>query len=63
MFCKLAYIDFEGRTDSESIKKVINQIRPKQLVLVHGSAAGTKALAEHCRQNENHVCYSKINSQ
>jgi cleavage and polyadenylation specificity factor subunit 2 len=55
VFAKLAYIDFEGRTDAESIRKVINQIRPKQLVLVHGNVQSTNALANYCRQNESQV--------
>ncbi|KAI6191554.1 Cleavage and polyadenylation specificity factor subunit 2 [Aphelenchoides bicaudatus] len=54
VFSKLSYIDFEGRTDIESAKKIIaTQIRPKQLVVVHGSAPATRALTEYYQQNAN----------
>ena len=29
----IKYIDFEGRTDGESMKKILNQIKPRQLVI------------------------------
>jgi cleavage and polyadenylation specificity factor subunit 2 len=61
------FIDFEGRSDGESIKKILSQIKPKQLVsntnlnklstnfilkvIVHGSAQATRHLAEYCRHN------------
>lgn len=35
----------------ESTKKLISQIRPKQIVLVHGSEQSTEVLAEHYRQS------------
>lgn len=28
----IQYIDFEGRSDGESIKKILSQIKPRQLV-------------------------------
>lgn len=51
ILCKVEFIDFEGRSDGESIKKILSQIKPKQLVIVHGSAPATRHLAEYCRQN------------
>lgn len=47
----MEFIDFEGRSDGESIKKILSQIKPKQLVIVHGSAAATRNLAEYCEKN------------
>lgn len=44
----IQYIDFEGRSDGESMKKIISQIRPKQLMLVHGSREATESMAEYC---------------
>uniref|UniRef100_A0A1I8BLK4 Cleavage and polyadenylation specificity factor subunit 2 n=1 Tax=Meloidogyne hapla TaxID=6305 RepID=A0A1I8BLK4_MELHA len=32
ILCKVEFIDFEGRSDGESIKKILSQIKPKQLV-------------------------------
>jgi cleavage and polyadenylation specificity factor subunit 2 len=31
--CKLQYIDFEGRSDSRSVKNVLQHVGPKRLVL------------------------------
>ncbi|XP_053394070.1 cleavage and polyadenylation specificity factor subunit 2-like [Mercenaria mercenaria] len=45
----IQYIDFEGRTDGESMRKILNQIKPRQLILVHGSEEATQSLAEYCR--------------
>ncbi|XP_014663785.1 PREDICTED: cleavage and polyadenylation specificity factor subunit 2-like [Priapulus caudatus] len=45
----VTYIDFEGRSDGESYRKIISQIRPRQLVLVHGTEEATLALADYCR--------------
>lgn len=48
----IQYIDFEGRSDGESMKKIISQIRPKQLILVHGTRESTESLAEYCNRLE-----------
>lgn len=50
--CKVEFIEFEGRSDGESIKKLLAQIKPKQLVIVHGSPANTRHLAEYSEQNQ-----------
>lgn len=50
VMCQVAFIDFEGRSDGESVKKILSQIKPKQLILVHGSAAATRHLAQYCEQ-------------
>ncbi|CAD5234858.1 unnamed protein product [Bursaphelenchus xylophilus] len=52
IFCKVDFIDLEGRADSESVQKIIGQIKPKQLVLIHGSDNSTKALAEACEKQK-----------
>lgn len=51
----IQYIDFEGRTDGESMRKILGQIKPRQLVLIHGSAEATKSLAEYCRNTSGMV--------
>lgn len=49
VLCRLEFIDFEGRSDGESIKKILSQIRPKQLIIVHGDKAATQALADYAQ--------------
>ncbi|KAI6205525.1 Cleavage and polyadenylation specificity factor subunit 2 [Aphelenchoides besseyi] len=50
ILCKIEFIDFEGRADSESIKKIISNMKPKQLILVHGGEQSTRALANYCQE-------------
>ncbi|RWS18002.1 cleavage and polyadenylation specificity factor subunit 2-like protein [Dinothrombium tinctorium] len=46
---KIQYIDFEGRSDGESLKKIISMIKPRRLILVRGSPEATKSLADYCK--------------
>ncbi|XP_025070311.1 cleavage and polyadenylation specificity factor subunit 2 isoform X2 [Alligator sinensis] len=46
---RVTYIDYEGRSDGDSIKKIINQMKPRQLVIVHGPPEASQDLAESCR--------------
>ncbi|XP_062351467.1 cleavage and polyadenylation specificity factor subunit 2 isoform X2 [Cinclus cinclus] len=46
---RVTYIDYEGRSDGDSIKKIINQMKPRQLVIVHGPPEASQDLAECCR--------------
>lgn len=42
------FIDFEGRSDSESIKKILGMIKPRRLIIVRGSTDATETLASYC---------------
>ncbi|GFR92931.1 cleavage and polyadenylation specificity factor subunit 2, partial [Elysia marginata] len=46
---RVQFIDFEGRSDGKSVKKYLSQIKPKQLILVHGSEEATRSLGEFCQ--------------
>ncbi|RWS25149.1 cleavage and polyadenylation specificity factor subunit 2-like protein [Leptotrombidium deliense] len=46
---KIQYIDFEGRSDGESLKKIISMIKPRRLILVRGSSDSIKGLADYCK--------------
>lgn len=46
---RISYIDYEGRSDGDSIKKIINQMKPRQLVIVHGPPEASLDLAESCK--------------
>ncbi|XP_077443541.1 cleavage and polyadenylation specificity factor subunit 2 [Stigmatopora argus] len=46
---RITYIDYEGRSDGDSIKKIINQMKPRQLVVVHGPPEASLELAESCK--------------
>jgi len=49
ILANVVFIDFEGRSDGESVKRIISQMRPRQLILVHGTVEATKTLADYCR--------------
>lgn len=49
ILANVVFIDFEGRSDGESVKRIISQMRPRQLILVHGTVEATKSLADYCR--------------
>ncbi|XP_066932517.1 cleavage and polyadenylation specificity factor subunit 2-like [Clytia hemisphaerica] len=57
--CTLAYIDFEGRSDGESVKRILSLVKPRQLILVHATEQATRTLADHCR-NSNNMTISNI---
>ena len=42
------YIDFEGRSDGESIHKCLMQMKPRRVIIVRGSVEDGKALADFC---------------
>ncbi len=48
--CKVVYIDFEGRSDGDSIFKVVNAIKPRRVIIVRGNQENCKALGEYCQQ-------------
>lgn len=45
----VTYIDFEGRSDGESLQKILAQLRPRRVVLVRGSANDTEILAQQAQ--------------
>jgi len=44
----IQFIDFEGRSDGESLKKIISLIKPRRLILVRAAPEACEALAAHC---------------
>jgi len=46
--CGIQYIDFEGRTDGESIMKLTAQLKPRRVILVRGAEENIKALKDFC---------------
>ncbi|CAI6363223.1 unnamed protein product [Macrosiphum euphorbiae] len=41
---KIVHIDFEGRSDGESIKKIVLALKPRRLILVRGNPYSTKVV-------------------
>uniref|UniRef100_A0A023F389 Cleavage and polyadenylation specificity factor subunit 2 n=2 Tax=Triatoma infestans TaxID=30076 RepID=A0A023F389_TRIIF len=47
---QVQYIDFEGRSDGESVQKLITNLRPRRVILVRGPKENTDALSKHIQQ-------------
>ena len=48
ILAKVLYIDFEARSDRESIEKLLSQIKPKNLILIHGTQDCIDQLERYC---------------
>lgn len=46
--CGIQFIDFEGRTDGESIMKLTAQLKPRRIILVRGTDENLNALKDFC---------------
>lgn len=51
--CQVQYIDFEGRSDGESLMKILSQLRPRRVVVVRGTPESTAVIEKHCVDNIN----------
>ncbi|XP_044264414.1 probable cleavage and polyadenylation specificity factor subunit 2 [Tribolium madens] len=49
--CQVQYIDFEGRSDGESLMKILSQLRPRRVIIVRGSPESTNTIKNHCQEN------------
>lgn len=48
---QVQFIDFEGRSDGESLFKILSQLRPRRVVVIRGSTENIDLVAKHCSQN------------
>lgn len=46
--CNVQYIDFEGRSDGESLIKILSQLKPRRVIVVRGNEENTKLMTKHC---------------
>nr|CAB3233517.1 cleavage and polyadenylation specificity factor subunit 2 [Phallusia mammillata] len=44
--CSVSFIDFEGRSDGESMLKIVQQIKPREVILVRGDPLATRKFSE-----------------
>lgn len=45
----ITYIDFEGRSDGESLQKILGQLKPRRVVLVRGTPKDSDILAQQAQ--------------
>jgi len=48
--CGIQYIDFEGRTDGESIMKLTSQLKPRRIILVRGTKENITTMKNFCKE-------------
>lgn len=48
---QVQFIDFEGRSDGESLLKILSQLRPRRVVVVRGTPENIDLVAKHCAQS------------
>lgn len=46
--CNVQYIDFEGRSDGESLMKILHQLKPRRVIVVRGSEENTSLMVKQC---------------
>lgn len=47
---QVQYIDFEGRSDGESLLKILSQLRPRRVIVVRGNEENTATVVNHCKE-------------
>lgn len=58
--CHVAFIDFEGRSDGESLKKMISMMKPRRVIAVHGSVDACNSLAAYCESIKSDAFIDKV---
>lgn len=48
---QVQFIDFEGRSDGESLLKILSQLRPRRVIVVRGTTENVNLIAKHCSQS------------
>jgi cleavage and polyadenylation specificity factor subunit 2 len=47
---QINFIDFEGRSDGESLLKIVTQLKPRRILLIKGTKEGTNYMANFCKK-------------
>lgn len=47
--CELVFLDYEGRSDGEAMKRIVIGLRPQEMILVGNSHSAIDRLASYCR--------------
>ncbi|KAI0989817.1 hypothetical protein GJ496_006050 [Pomphorhynchus laevis] len=60
--CRVLFIDFEGRSDTDSVRRIVRDQKPRNLIVVHGSLEASAHFANVCKDFVGSNCsfYPKI---
>ena len=53
--CSVKYIDFEGRSDGASMLKVVQQLNPREVILIGGDSRSTLQFAQNIRLTHDSI--------
>lgn len=48
--CRVGYLDMEGRVDGVALKSLLETVKPRKMVLVHGPEACKAELVQYCKK-------------
>ncbi|CAD6190076.1 unnamed protein product [Caenorhabditis auriculariae] len=51
VLCRVEFIEYEGIADGESTKRLLLNLMPRQVIIIHGSGQDTRELASYFRDN------------
>lgn len=55
---KIVHIDFEGRSDGESLKQIVLALKPRRLILIRGNPMSTKVVLNFAKVFTDCAVYS-----
>lgn len=44
------YLDFEGKSDGDSLNKILTQLRPRRVIVVRGNPENTSVIEKQCKE-------------
>eukprot|EP00052_Salpingoeca_macrocollata_P031861 m.323696 g.323696 ORF g.323696 m.323696 type:complete len:745 (-) comp29922_c0_seq1:38-2272(-) len=50
--CAVSYVDLEGRADGDSVLRILEHVKPRKMIVVHGPRERTIQFAEMCASSE-----------
>lgn len=53
--CRVEFIDYEGRSDRESVIKILARLQPRKLIIIHGEPEAKKLLAEASKETSKQI--------
>ncbi|KAL3288727.1 hypothetical protein HHI36_003162 [Cryptolaemus montrouzieri] len=61
--CQVQYIDFEGRSDGESLMKILSQLKPRRVIVVRGTEESTNTIKNHCMENLDSRVFTPVRGE
>lgn len=53
--CRVEFIDYEGRSDRESVIKILARLQPRKLIIIHGDKEAKQRLGEATKETSKQI--------